>query len=333
MKAAILRALHQLPNVEDHPIPVPQKGKVRVRLRCAALNRRDYWIIKGAYPKIQLPVILGSDGMGFVDEVGEGVKTQWQERRVLIDPGLFWGADNDVQSRRFQVLGMPADGTLAEYVTVPEENIYEAPAHLSDAQAAALPLAGVTAYRALFTRGKLQPTDRVLITGIGSGVATMALLLALPTGADVWVSSSREEKIEKAVNLGARGGFVYSDSQWTRKALAETDGFTLIIDGGGGTGFARLVDVAAFGARIVIYGGTSGAIEGLLPARIFWKQLDIRGTTMGSPRDFRRMLRWVTRHHIRPLIDTEYPLDAVHMAFERLASADHMGKIVVRITC
>ncbi len=330
MRAAVLTQLHQLPKVQQVDTPVPSAGEVRVRLCYAALNRRDHWIVHGAYPGIRLPVVLGSDGMGTADAVGEGVDSQWIGKRVLIDPGLGWGNNPRVQSRRFEVLGMPRDGTLAEFVTVPAENVYEVPPHLSDAEAAALPLAGVTAYRALFTRGGIQPDDRVLITGSGGGVATMALLLALPTGADIWVTSSQPEKIEKAIALGARGGFLYSDKEWHKKAVSETGGFTLIIDSGGGRSFARLADAADFGGTIVTYGGTQGPIEGLLPARIFWKQLDIRGSTMGSPRDFRQMLRWVERHRIRPIIDSEYPLDAVKAAFERLASSQHMGKIVVK---
>ncbi len=329
MKAAVLEQLHAYPAVREWPDPQPASGEVVIRLRYAALNRRDYWISRGLYPGIRLPVIPGSDGMGAVETVGAGVENRWEGRRVLIDPGLFWGDVPRVQSRRFEVLGLPRHGTFAERVAVPAENVHPVPDHLSDPEAAALPLAGVTAYRALFTRGEIQPRDRVLITGIGGGVATMALQLALPTGADVWVTSSSPEKIERAVEMGARGGFLYIEKKWYKEALKAVGGFTLVVDGGGGRSLAEAVECADFAARVVVYGGTQGAVEGLLPARIFWKQLDIRGTTMGSAADFENMLRWVGRHRIRPVIDSMFPLEAVDRAFERIAGNAHMGKVVL----
>ncbi len=332
MKAAVLTQLHAFPVVQAWPDPVPAESEVVVRLSHAALNRRDYWITRGLYPGIRLPVVLGSDGVGVVEKTGSAVADPWHNGRVLINPGLFWGDDPRVQSRRFEVLGLPRDGTFAERVVAPAENIYPAPAHLSDEEAAALPLAGVTAYRALFTRGELQPHDRVLITGIGGGVATMVLQLALPSGAEIWVTSSSEEKIARAVEMGARGGFLYTEKGWYKQALKHTGGFSLIIDSGGGRSLADAVEAADFAGRIVIFGGTQGPVEGLLPARIFWKQLDLRGSTMGSPADFEAMLAWVTQHRIRPVVDSVFSLDEVEKAFDRIAGKAHMGKIVLSIS-
>ena len=185
MRAIVLTAVGDSDNLklEQRPDLRPAPGEAIVRLHAAALNRRDVWIRKGQYAGIKIPIILGSDGAGEVVEVGERVDRAWIGQHVVIDPSLKWGPDERAQDNAFNILGLPRDGTYAEMVAVPAGNLHPKPAHLSWEEAAAVPLASVTAYRALVTRARLQPGETVLVTGIGGGVATCALQIAKHLGA------------------------------------------------------------------------------------------------------------------------------------------------------
>ena len=185
MLAARMLELKSAVQLTDVPPPVPKAGEAIVRLQAAALNRRDFWITKGLYPNVRVPATLGSDGAGRVTAVGPGGHEAWVDQEVIIDPSLAWGPDPRYQGADFHILGMPTDGTFAEEVVVPVSQLHRKPAHLTWEQAAALPLAGVTAFRALVSQGKLQRDQRVLITGIGGGVATHALQFARALGAEV----------------------------------------------------------------------------------------------------------------------------------------------------
>ena len=206
----------------DRPPAEPGAGEVVVRLRAAALNRRDYWIQQGLYPGIVTPVVLGSDGAGVVTACGPGVDQSQLDREVVINPGLDWGENPRAQSAAFTILGMPRDGTFAQEVVVPAEQLYDKPVHMSWEQAAALPLAGVTAWRAVFTQGNAEPGERVLVTGIGGGVATFALQFAVEAGATVHVTSSSQEKLRRAAELGAVSGFNYRQPDWTDQLATPT---------------------------------------------------------------------------------------------------------------
>jgi zinc-binding alcohol dehydrogenase/oxidoreductase len=206
------------------------------------------------------------------------------------------------------------------------------PAHLSFEQAAALPLGGVTAYRAAFTRAQLQPGERVLITGIGGGVALLALQMAVAIGAEVWVTSGSEEKIEKAIGLGAKGGINYKAEKWATELPKRAGGaFQVIIDSAVGPGFSDLLDAAAPGARIVFYGATAGAMQNVPPAKIFWKQLSILGSTMGTEQDFSDMVKLVEQHQLVPVIDEVFPFAEGEAAMRRMADGLQFGKLVVQI--
>ena len=309
----------------------PSPGHVVVQLESAALNRRDYWISQGLYPGIQTPIVLGSDGAGTVVSVSETHDESWLGREVVINPGFEWGSDPNVQSNDFHILGLPLDGTFASQVTVPTSQLHAKPTHLDWRHAAALPLAGATAYRALFTQGRLQAGETVLITGIGGGVATLALQFAVAAGAEVWVTSSSPEKIERAASFGAKGGFNYRDEDWS-KAMRDRAGTPqLILDGAGGKGYGDLLGLAAPAGRVVNYGATAGAPPKLDLFKVFWKQLRLIGSTMGSPSDFSAMLEFVTRHQVEPIIDQVYPLDAANEALDAMASSPQFGKSVLDI--
>lgn len=320
MKALVLNALHQGLDYQEMPAPHAGKQDGLVHLRAAALNHRDLFITQGLYAGIKFPTILGSDGAG-----------EYRGKAVVIDPSLDWGSDPKAQGRGFRVLGLPDDGTFAAQIAIPRSNIHPKPQHLDWEQAAALPLAGVTAWRVLFTRCQIKAGERVLITGIGGGVALMVLQLAIAAGAEVFVNSGSDEKIAKAVSLGAKGGANYRLPDWDKTLKKDAGGFDVVIDSAGGDGFGALLGLCNPGARIGIYGGTQGKVNGLSPQPLFWKQVSILGSTMGTRLDFRRMLAFVSKHEIVPVIDSVFALSDGNEALKKMEKGDQFGKIVLRI--
>lgn len=305
--------------VEDVAKPVPGEGDVLVRLRAAAFNRRDVFITQGLYPGIELPKILGSDGAGEIEATGQA---------VVINPMLSWGDDPHVWSKDASIIGMPHEGTFAQYVSVPKVNVFPKPAHLTMEEAAAIPLAGLTAYRATFTRGQIQAGETVLIPGIGGGVQTFVLLFAKAAGAKTIVTSGSEEKLERARALGADVTLNYAQNPEWQKSIKRGE-VDLVVDSSGGDTLSKALSVVRAGGRIVIYGGTR--IEStvrLFP--IFWNHIDIRGTSMGSPADFAAMLK-LFDNGLKPAIDHIYPMTDVVEAAQRMAKADQFGKIVLTI--
>ncbi len=329
MKALVLTELKCPLQIEDRTDLVPGAGEVVIALKAAALNRRDYWITQGMYPGIKLPVVLGSDGAGLVTRVGDGVSEGMLGREVIVNPGWDWGDHYAVQADAFRILGLPDDGTLASEVKVPAKYVADKPQHLSWPAAGALPLAGVTAYRAVFTQGRLQAGERVLISGVGGGVATFALQYALAAGATVVVTSSSAGKLEQARQLGAAAGYDYTVDGWHKQMLSDHGPIDLIIDSAGGDGYANLLDAAAPGGRIVNYGATAGPPKKLDLFKVFWKQLHLIGSTMGSPDDFAKMLEFVSVHELKPIIDRVFSLEAGNDAFELMKNSQQFGKLVI----
>jgi zinc-binding alcohol dehydrogenase/oxidoreductase len=318
----------ELKTVDDK---VAGPGQALVRVHAAALNHRDVWIQKGQYAGLRYPIIPGSDGAGVVEAVN-GAGADWVGKEVIIDPALSWGHDPGFQSPTdFKILGLPDDGTLAEYVVAPLGNLVAKPAHLSFEEAAALPLAGVTAWRALMTRGRLQAGERVLITGIGGGVALFALQYAVAIGARVYVTSGSEEKLSRALAMGAVGGVNYKDAGWVAALRQPTGGFDLVVDGAGGDGVNELLDLATPGGRLVFYGSTGGNPSSVVWRRVFWKQLNLLGSTMGNPEDFAEMVEFVGKYGIRPVVDRVFAMAEGEAAFRHMDEAAQCGKIVVKI--
>ncbi|WP_414660091.1 zinc-binding dehydrogenase [Horticoccus sp. 23ND18S-11] len=329
MRAVQFPALNQW-SVVDVPDPTPAPGEVIVALRAAALNHRDVWIKAGQYAGVTFPCIPGSDGAGEVIAVGDTVDPAWLGREVVIYPALGWGEREQAQGPQFTILGLPRAGTLAEKIAIPAAQLAPKPAHLSWAEAAALPLAGLTAFRSVFSRANLQPGERILISGIGGGVALFALQFAVAAIAEVWVTSSSPEKIARAVALGAKGGFDYRDPAWATAALKAAGPFDVVVDSAGGEGFSRLIDVTASGGRVVFFGATRG--DAALPVRkIYWRQISLLGSTMGSPADWAAMTKFVTTHRIRPVISEVLPLARAGEAFARMERGEQFGKIVLTI--
>ena len=332
MKALILTddRAHPL-QLRDVATPVPAPGQVRLRVRAAALNRRDYYISRGQYAAIRYNSIQGSDVCGIVDALGSDADAAWLGKRVVIDPGFNWGDTERCQGSDYGITGMQRDGSFAEYMLADVGSLYSAPEHLDDAEAAALPLAGVTAFRALFSRGQLAEGESVLVSGTGGGVAQFVLQFAVAHGARTYVTSGTEEKIERAMASGAAGGVLYHADNWSAELRGLSGGIDLAVDGAGGNGIDGILRSLNPGGRLVLYGSTLGRPEGLDTHRIFWRQLNIMGSTMGSPRDFAAMIEFVQHHKIKPVIDSVRPLTSILEAYERMRTNAQFGKLAIRI--
>jgi len=319
-------------HVEEIPTPEAGPGEILVRVKRAAFNRRDVFITQNLYPGIVLPRTLGSDGCGEVAALGAGAGGFAIGDAVVINPDIGWTGDGPLPERSGNILGMPTDGTFAEYVVVPAENVFAKPGPLSDDEAAAIPLAGLTAYRATITRGKVTKDDVVLIPGVGSGVQTFVLLYAKHVGARVIVTSGSDAKLERAKAFGADVAINYkTDPDWhkTARKAAGGAGPTLVVDSTGGDTLTKGIDIVAPGGRVVIYGGTQGDAK-VRPFSIFWKHIDVLGTSMGSPSDFRAMLA-LFEGGLKPAIDRVFPMDEVAAAAEHLLAGDQFGKVVLAI--
>ena len=310
------------------PDPVAGAGEVVVALRAAALNRRDVFLRKGIAPS-PLPVIPGSDGAGIVRSVGAGVSGIAEGDEVVILPSLGWGGGEHAPAPGFRILGGPDDGTYAELVRIPAENVFPKPPRLSFEEAAALPLAGLTAYRALVSRARIRSGETVLILGIGGGVATIALHIARAAGCRVIVTSSSDDKLARAKELGATGGVNYTEDGWVA-AVKEMSGggVDVVVDSVGST-WADSVNSVRAGGRVVAFGGTGGGKVEMMVRPITMGQVSFLGTTMGSPRDFAGLLAAVAHQTWTPVIDSIRPLAEVADAHTREEAGDHFGKLVL----
>ena len=320
MQAVLISGPNEYPKLQEIESPELLAEEVQVQLYAAALNHRDVWISKGKYPGIHYPVLPGSDGAGRLNE-----------QDVIINPGMNWGPNTGFQGKDFEILGMPRFGTFGACVNVPKSQIHIKPEYLSWEEAAALPLAGVTAFRALFTQGHCRAGQKVFINGIGGGVALLAFQMALAAGCTLGVSSGNPEKLEKGKAMGAAGVVNYKSEKWGSAFKKEFGAFDLIIDSAGGAGFMDLVDLCKPGGRIVTYGGSRGLVKNFSPQKIFWKQISIIGTSMGSAQDFAEMLDFCALHQIKPTIDRVFPLREAQAAFDYLESGQQFGKVVLKI--
>ncbi|MFN3996485.1 zinc-binding dehydrogenase [Algoriphagus sp.] len=330
MKGIVLdRKFESKIKLSDVSKPEIKSGEALVRIKAAALNHRDEWCRQGLYPNLRDGVILGSDGAGIIEKVNDEEHASWQGKEVILNPGFNWGQNQKAQSKEFKILGMPENGTFAEYLAIPVDRLHEKPTHLNWEEAAALPLAGVTAFRALVYQGDVQAGDQVLVTGIGGGVAQFAAQFAKAKGAILSVSSSRGTKLEKAKNDGADFLFNYTESNWTEKAIEATGGFDVIIDGAAGDTLNQLISVCKPGGKIVFYGATMGNPGKIEARKVFWNQLKIMGSTLGSDQDFLNMLALVKEKEIKPVIDQVFSLADAEKAFDRMKAGDQLGKIVL----
>jgi zinc-binding alcohol dehydrogenase/oxidoreductase len=335
MKAIILRELGEAENLrlEEVPEPQPAAHEVLVRLKAAALNRRDVWIRRGLYSGIKLPIILGSDGAGDVVLAGAAADQSLVGRAVVINPSLDWGPDERAQGPDFRILGLPDDGTYAQFIKVPASNAYPKPDPLSYEQAAAIPLASLTAYRAVVSRAQVGAGETVLVTGISGGVSSFALLIAKRLGARVLVTSGSDAKLARAADLGADGAANYKTQDWAKEivALSGGKGPDVVIDSVGGETFAKAIEMLKPGGRVVTYGATTGPARQVEVRRIYWKQITVLGSTMGTAKEFEQMLELYGHNGLRPVVDRVFPLVEAASAHRRMEEAAQFGKIVLQI--
>jgi len=311
---------------EDAPDPEPGPDQVLVRLRAASLNHLDIWVRKGL-PSVPKPRILGADGAGVVAALGAGVTGFELGQPVVINPGVEAGNGS------IHVIGEHGDGTNAQLIAVPAANVYPIPGDLSFEEAAAFPLVFETAYRMLVTRAKLQPDEWVLLWGIGSGVSTAGLAIAKALGARTIVTSSSDAKLARAAGLGADATVNHRDGDVKAAVLEATGGrgADVVVEHVGEATWRTSLDVAAREGRIAVCGATSGPNPPAALHRVWWKQLTILGSTMGSREDFEGAYAMIANGRAKPVVDEVLPLAEIRAAHERLEAGRQLGKIVLRI--
>jgi zinc-binding alcohol dehydrogenase/oxidoreductase len=266
-----------------------------------------------------------------IRSLGAGVGGVAEGDEVVIFPSLGWGPGEAAPQPGFRILGGPDDGTYAELIRVPAENVLPKPQRLSWDEAAALPLAGLTAWRALISRAQLRPGETVLVLGIGGGVATFALHIARAAGARVIVTSSSDDKLARAADLGAAGGINYSADDWVDQVKAETGGGVDVVVDSVGSTWANSVNCLRPGGRLVVFGGTGGGKVEMMVRPVTAGQVSVLGTTMGSARDFAGLLAAVETQAWVPVIDSVRPLAEVADAHAREEAGEHFGKLVLTL--
>ncbi|WP_077325831.1 zinc-binding dehydrogenase [Virgibacillus siamensis] len=326
MKAFVLEngELH-LKNMDD---PFADHGQVRVAIRSAGLNRRDLSIPKRRGAEKDA-LILGSDGAGVIDSVGEGVSDFSVGDEVIINPALHWYDNSDAPPEGFDILGMPDHGTFAEKIVLTAEQVEKKPKHLNWDEAGVLSLSALTGFRALFTKGNVKEGDTVFIPGAGSGVATYLIQFAKNAGANVIVTSRSPKKREQALELGANSA-LDTNSDWQNELKGKT--VDLVIESVGRATFNRSLDVLKKGGRMVVFGATTEDHVDLNLREFFYGQYQLFGSTMGSRQELRAMLDHVNKHNVQPVVDRAFTLDQAQQAMDHLAEGSQFGNVALRIS-
>lgn len=327
--------------VQDLAKPaIERDDQVRIAVRTSALNHLDLFVLEGM-PGIKLgfPHVVGTDAAGLVDSVGAGVTGLAPGDRVVINPGISCGqcpaclADQDPYCRSFGIVGEHLPGTSAEYIVVPARNVVRVASHLSWAEAAALPLATLTAWRMLTTRAKVVAGETVLIWGIGGGVSLAALQIAKHLGARVIATSSSDAKLAVAQSLGADVTLNHGTQDVAKETRAFTKvGADVVVDSVGEKTWEKSLRALRPGGRLVTCGATTGPMVQLDLRRLFWFQWSLLGSTMGSMGEFAAMMAVANQGKLTPIVDTVFPMDDGVAAYERLARGDQMGKLVIEVS-
>ncbi|KAG6810849.1 hypothetical protein H0H92_010064 [Tricholoma furcatifolium] len=322
--------------IEEKPIPELKHGEVLVRMGAVAFNHRDVWIRMGQYPRIGFGAVFGADGAGTVIAAHDP-HDPLLNSRVFLTPSRGWDTHPEAPESNFGILGggvWPPLGTFSEYVVVERAHVIPSPQHLSDVEVSAWPLAGVTAWRAAVVNGLVRAGQNVLITGIGGGVALIAMQICVAMGASVYVTSGSAEKIKKAIALGAKGGVNYKDHDWPAQLgalLGNGQELDLVVDSAGGDLMAQVGKILRQGGRVVCYGMTANP-KITLTMREVLKNQRLIGSTMGSHQDLVDATTFLTAHRIVPLVSHVFEgLDAAEEGFETMRRGDQFGKIVLRI--
>lgn len=323
--------------IRNVPIPQPGPGEVRIKVEAAAMNHLDLWVRRGLPIETPMPHIGGSDIAGVVDAVGPGADDVPIGTRVVVDPSLayewYFGQDRgeSFEELPFRIIGEHTQGGFAEYTVVPATNLLELPAGVSATDAAAAGLVFVTAWRALITRGRLRAGERVLITGASGGVGTAAVQIARRAGAKVFAVTGGADNVRRTLELGADIVYDRFDVDFSREVWRDTykKGVHLVFDTVGEDMWARCLRALSMGGRLVTSGATTGS-RGVTELRLmFWKQLEILGSTMGTPTEFREVMRLVFDGTFTPVIQEIIPLDDARRAHEILEQGKIFGKLVL----
>jgi zinc-binding alcohol dehydrogenase/oxidoreductase len=322
MKALVHAEKSGIEGLSYHEIneQFPNAGEVRVKLKTAGLNHRDLFVVNHRHKPTDPPLIVGSDGAGVIDAIGEGVTNIQVGDEVMINPSIGWKEKSDAPPKRFEIL----DGTFAQQIIVPVDNVVHKPEYLTWEEAGVLSLAALTAYRALFTRGNIRSDMKVLIPGIGSGVATFLLQFAKAAGATVFVTSRSKDKCKKALELGADKA-IDSEEDWETALNGEK--MDLVIECVGAATFNKSLKQLRPGGTIVTFGASAGDVVQLNLRDFFYGQYNFLGSTMGSGEEYREMVQLIEKHQIRPILDQMFPLEQYDEAFTRLEQAAQLGKI------
>ncbi|KAF1949547.1 NAD(P)-binding protein [Byssothecium circinans] len=326
------------------PDPKPSENQAVISLAAAALNHRDLFIRQHLYPGTTFGVPLLADGVGVVTSTGSSPSaSKWLNKRVILNPGTGWESspEGPEHPKGYAIMGgtksNPA-GTLAEVVTLEADELEECPEHLSDEEAAALPLTGLTAWRAFNVKsGNAVPGRNILVTGIGGGVALMVLLFAVARGCNVWVTSGNREKIDKAVRLGAKGGVIYKEKGWEKTLQAQLPKdrpfLDAIVDGAGGDVVQKGSRLLKAGGIISVYGMTvSPKMDFVMPAVL--RNIEVRGSTMGSRKEFADMVNFVREKKLKPIVSRSvhgFDLEKIDGLFDDMKNYSQFGKLVVTL--
>ena len=320
--------------------PVISSKEVLIKLKAASLNHLDIWVRQGIPGiKVEFPHILGSDGAGVVEEAGQEVKNVKAGDKVLLNPGIscntceFCSAGEHSLCPTFHLLGEHVNGTYAEYVKAPFENIHRIPGNLSFEEAAAFPLVFLTAWRMLISKARLLPGETILILGIGGGVSSAALRIAKHTGARVIVTSGDNNKIEKAKQLGADIAINYNKKDFAKEIrnLTQKRGVDVLLDNIGSVTWIKSLSSLARGGRLVTCGATTGANPQTDIQRIFWNQISVLGSTMGNRKEFLQILNLFEVNNLKPVIDSVFLLKDFREAQKKMEEKKQFGKIVIKI--
>ncbi|QKS73264.1 zinc-binding dehydrogenase [Paenalkalicoccus suaedae] len=302
-------------------------GFVKIRLKAAGLNHRDIFILSRHSTEDE-GLIVGSDGAGVVEEVGDGVSRFTVGQEVIINPGIGWEEESDAPPEGFEILGLPDHGTIAESIVVPESTLELKPPHLSFLEAGTLSLAALTAYRALVTRAKLQSSQTILLPGVGSGAVTFLLLFAKKIGARVIVTSRSKEKREQALSLGADAA-IDSEGDWDHQLEGEK--VDVVIESVGAATFHKSLGQLRKGGTLVMFGASAGDEVTFNLRDFFYGQFNLLGSTMGSHEEYRAMLSFISKHNIKPVVDRVFPLSKAKEALQYLERGEQLGKVAINI--
>ena len=318
--------------------PEPGPGEVRIAVRASAMNHLDLWVRRGLPLKITMPHIGGSDVAGVVDAVGPGVDGVQEGARVVVDPSLDYAWYEGVAGGptlpgpEFRIIGEHTQGGFAEYCVVPAANLMEIPEHVAFETAAAASLVAVTAWRALMVRGGLKAGEKVLITGASGGVSTLAIQLARLAGAEVFAVTSGSANVDRVKELGAHVVYDRLEANWAKQVWLDTGkrGVDLALDAVGQSVWAQCLKALAVRGRLVTYGATTGAAGETEIRLVFWRQLSILGSTMGSPGEYRTVMDLVFQGKVSPAIHAVLSLEEARRAHEMLEAGEVFGKVVLK---